>query len=79
MAAGDRCKVPAAANAPQQQRIALLSTTSVPGSLCCQTPPIAEITTIKSNATSCSIFPRSCSTARNKRPQFASALPSSSG
>lgn len=79
MAAGNRCKIPVAANPPQQQRTALLSTTFVPGSLCCQTLPIAEITTIKSNATSCSIFPRSCSMARNKRPQFASMLPSSSG
>lgn len=36
---------------------ALLSTTFVPGSLSCQTSPVAKITTIKSNPTSCPTFP----------------------
>lgn len=50
-------------------RRAPLSTTFVPGSLSCQTPPIAQITTIKSNATSRPTCPRSRCTARNKRPR----------
>lgn len=53
---------------------ALLSTTFVPGSLSCQTSPIAKITTIKSNPTSCPTFPHSPSPhsnslPRNKRPR----------
>lgn len=59
----------AAARAHARTRRAPPSTTFVPGCLSCQTPPIAQITTIKSNATSRPTCPRSRCTARNKRPR----------